>query len=443
MNVVFGIGYVLTPALLFGILGFWAYDVILGLVLALLITLIGFCYHSFYLYRLLNHLKNPNDDAPQGVGIWQTVFNQLAHQNKTHKKDEHKRQEALERQNRIIGALPSGVMIVNAQGRIEWKNRLADEYFALPIELNKKDTLKSLVNHPELHQFLDKINNDRNNITQTKISINHKPTPLTLSLTSVPFEAYANLIIAHDISASEQLNITRSAFVANVSHELKTPLTTINGFLETLQDTPDLDADTRSYFIGLMQKEGKRMLHIIADLLTLSRLENQSYQGVTFEAINLSQLLTTVLEDSKHLTNNHLLDVQIADDAWVMGVYQDLYSAFSNLIFNALNHTPQGTQVDILLEKQEQTAHIVIKDTGGGISPEHLGHITERFYRVDKGRNRKTGGSGLGLAIAKHALATHGATLDIDSTLGVGSCFATRLTLADMSDLPFTKDKKL
>ncbi len=421
-------------------LSFWGQFVNAVLIVALLFMMMVFCYHGFYFYRFMIWLKDPKANIPpKAQGIWKHVFDmfqqqfshQFTHQAKTHKKDEDKQQRTIEYLNHIISALPSGAMIVDSQGRIKWKNRLANEYFGLPVELGKKDTLKTLINHLEFHQFLDTAHGERKDTTQGKISIDKKPTPLTLWLTAVPFEAQTSLLIAHDISAAEQLNITRSAFVANVSHELKTPLTTINGFLETLQDTPDLDADTRNYFIGLMQKEGERMLNLIADLLTLSRLENQSYQRITFEAIDLSHLVISVLQDSKHLAQHHQLTAQIADDVWVMGIYQDLYSAFSNLILNALNHTPKGTHIDVSLQKKEHTAHFMVKDTGDGICPEHLGHITERFYRVDKGRSRKTGGSGLGLAIVKHALATHGATLDIDSTVGVGSCFATQLTLTD------------
>ncbi|MDO4250028.1 MAG: phosphate regulon sensor histidine kinase PhoR [Moraxella sp.] len=424
MNALIFLALVAVLAVVVGLFGFWVGSAALGLALALTVVGLAFCYHSVHLYRLIRWLKTADvHTIPSSTGVWQVVFEELLAQTKGRKKREQKLHQALERQNRIIAAIPSGVLILSSQGRIEWKNALAEEYLGLSLTWDKKGILKNLVRSPEFHQFLDDAEQERSISTTAKLSMHHTQPNRTLWLTSVPFEANATILIAHDISASEQLNLTRSAFIANVSHELRTPLTVISGFLETLQDMPELDEPTRLEFIHLMQKESARMLSLIEDLLTLSRLENQSYQGVEFEPVALSELVESIVENAKPLAHAHTLIANIDESIWVMGVYKDLYSALSNLIFNAIHHTPQGTTVAVGLTATEDKALFFVADTGDGIAPEHLAHLTERFYRVDKGRSRKTGGSGLGLAIAKHALATHGATLQIESMLGTGSTF--------------------
>lgn len=430
MNALGFLALVLVVAGTLGAVGVGMGGWVSGLALTLAAAVLALIYHSVHLYRLDKWLARGDiDTLPNSSGVWQEIFNNLLKQQKANQKRENRLSQALERQNRIISAIPSGVLILNEQGRIEWKNALADEYLGLSLHQDKKGILKNLVRLPEFHAFLDQADQERTVPTSAKVSMTHTQPNRTLYLTGVPFEANATILIAHDISASEQLNITRSAFIANVSHELRTPLTVIIGFLETLQDSPELDQKDQDEFIMLMQQESERMLVLIEDLLTLSRLENQSFGTVAFEPVSLSQLIDTIMDNAKTLTQTHTLTANIAPDVWVMGVYKDLYSALSNLVFNAIHHTPSDSCITVSLTDEGDTASFVVADTGGGISPEHLGHLTERFYRVQvKEGKSKTGGSGLGLAIAKHALATHGANLTIKSTLGVGSEFGAAFT---------------
>lgn len=296
------------------------------------------------------------------------------------------------------------------------ENGLADEYFVLQ---NNKLPLYQQVADDEFRRFLQDGLQQMGSL-EKKLVLNQK----TLLCTMIAIEARAKMLIAHDVSASEQLIITKNTFIANVSHELRTPLTVIAGFLEMLADN-ELDRALQLEFIGMMSMEGERMLGLIEDLLTLSHLENDDPATIHHENVNLSTLLHSIIKDAKNLSDTHHITHDIADDIHLLGVYKALYSAFSNLIFNAIRHT-ENANVHIHLSADDEIVFFV-KDDGEGISEEHLAHLTERFYRVDKGRSRKTGGSGLGLAIAKHAIARHGGVLTVQSVVGQGSVFGARL----------------
>lgn len=425
----FDVVLILMGVLLSAVVGYAIGGVSLALVLLLAVLSVALAYHLYHLYHLHTWLKSTDQLSPSATsnnafGLWRSVFGILSEQAKSREKRKQKLAHTVARLNRMIAAIPSAVMIVNEDGHIEWKNALADGYFGLH-HYHKKMTLAQAVDIPVFHDFLDNALS-LGGVSDVKMQLNQK----TLLLTLIPIEAKANMLIAHDISASEQLNVSKNAFVANVSHELRTPLTVIGGFLETMQDTPDLPSDLQDEFVALMKKESERMLDLVEGLLTLSRLENDGFDQDGFEAIDLSALAQGIAQDAKTLSQNHVISSDIAPNVWVSGIYKELYSALSNLAFNAVRHTPDGTKVHISLmvqdgENGQKQVKFAVKDTGDGIEEHHLRHLTERFYRVDKGRSRKTGGSGLGLAITKHALARHQATLQIDSTVGVGSVFST------------------
>lgn len=255
--------------------------------------------------------------------------------------------------------------------------------------------------------------------------------PRSLSLQRLPFMGEAELVLVEDISRRQQLEATRTAFVANVSHELRTPLTVINGFLEMLADYPDLPQEQRLSFVALMQQESTRMLTLINDLLTLSTLEDHGAAAET-EPIDLSSLAVQIAQAGQTLSGSrHIIATNIAADVWINGSNHDLYHALSNLMFNAVRYTQDGGEIVLTLTLQDNPnpykpplARFAVCDNGPGIAAEHLPHLTDRFYRVDKGRSRESGGTGLGLAIAKHALAHHDSVLEIRSEVGSGSEFA-------------------
>lgn len=411
-------------------------SVVISLCILFFLWLVGYWYHLIKLVRWLERPKLRN--VPQGIGIWNTIFNTLMLQAKSRKKRKQKLGVALLRFNRIAETIPEGVLILGLDGRIQWLNHMAAIHLNLDTERDIDGNLAELIAKTDFQQFLHEQDTEFANIKLT-FDANGSGLPRILNIIRTPFDEQATLIITQDITAAEQLNATRTAFVANVSHELRTPLTVINGFLETLTDMPELPQEQRQSFIELMSKEGARMRNLLADLLTLSRLESQTDISSRRQPVCLTALAEQVVHEAMLLSaEKHSFISELASDIWVNGIQQDLYNAFSNLLFNAVRYTPPQGTISIRLWSQDvapdaKQAIFQVSDTGGGIAAEHIPHLTERFYRVDSGRSRQSGGTGLGLAIAKHALAEHGGKLEIESVVGKGSTFSAALPQMEIS----------
>jgi two-component system phosphate regulon sensor histidine kinase PhoR len=248
---------------------------------------------------------------------------------------------------------------------------------------------------------------------------------LALSLQLIAFGQSQKLLLSRDITRFERLDTMRRDFVANVSHELRTPLTVLVGFLETLQNLK-LDPTRQRDYLGMMQEQSSRMQRIIEDLLTLSALDSAPpASGQTRVAVR--PLLERLKSDAEALSGGkHKIELLVDAHNDLYGVDAELASAFGNLVSNAIRYTPAGGTVTLSWREGPEGARFSVEDTGIGIDAEHIPRLTERFYRVDRSRSRETGGTGLGLAIAKHALARHDATLEIDSQPGKGSRFSAR-----------------
>ncbi len=245
----------------------------------------------------------------------------------------------------------------------------------------------------------------------------------TLSIQVVPFGIEERLLISRNITQLEAVARMRRDFIANVSHELKTPLTVVSGFLETLQDL-DLEPRQRIRYLQLMADQANSMQRLVDDLLTLSALESEQ-NAVAETAFDVVPLLLEVSADAKALSNGrHTVTLDIGDAAVVLGSRDELASAFGNLVSNAVRYTPDGGTITLAWHVDpEGRGAFSVADTGIGIAPEHVPRLTERFYRVDRSRSRATGGTGLGLAIVKHVLLRHQAELDVMSEPGAGSTF--------------------
>jgi two-component system phosphate regulon sensor histidine kinase PhoR len=257
----------------------------------------------------------------------------------------------------------------------------------------------------------------------------------------VPFAGDQKLLMSRDVTELEAVARIRRDFIANVSHELKTPLTVISGFVETLQDI-DVDDRQRKRFLQLMQEQAKNMQRLVADLLTLSALESDQnpLHDDTFEIV---PLLLALSADAKGLSKGaHEIALDIGCAATLRGSRDELASAFGNLVSNAVRYTPAGGTVTLAWRIDADGSGVfAVRDTGIGVAAEYLPRLTERFYRVDRSRSRATGGTGLGLAIVKHVLLRHQAELEIESERGKGSTFAVRLPArrvvrADAGDAP-------
>ncbi|WP_159990245.1 phosphate regulon sensor histidine kinase PhoR [Pelistega ratti] len=376
----------------------------------------------FYLTRLIRWL-NDQQSKLQGFGIWGHIFDKILSLRKASLKRKKKLSASLARFNHIIEAIPCGIIILT-EGRIEWFNPLICQHLNLNYQNDLKGILQNLIRLPECQQFLqEKLDNQPLTL---KLSIpDGQYFKRILSISRQPFTQQSELIITQDITQQEQLDDAQITFVANVSHELRTPLTVINGFVETLSDIPDLPLEQRQTFLGLMQKEGKRMLNLLTDLLTLSRLERGQSTAGDFQQFNLSYMVNQVIEATQNISKGqHQFIIEVEPDIYFYGLESELYSAFSNITFNAVRYTPAQGVITVQLSRSD-TDHAIfsVTDTGIGIAPEHIPRLTERFYRIDNARSRQTGGTGLGLAITKYALAKYHSTLEIESIFGEGSCF--------------------
>lgn len=399
-----------------------------------LLTLIT--YHLHNIAKLEQFLQHPQNTiiANQKPTLWGQLFNQLSKQQSYQEQQRLRLQHTLKRFQAAAEAIPHGMLLINQEHKIEWFNHHALEHFHLNPQTALGNSLKKQLNSTNwqtLFQNTEQYQNTEIRITQPK----QHGIEQHLRITRIPLSINHSLIISEDITDAEQLNATLTTFVANVSHELRTPLTVINGFLETLTNYPNLPQQQQQEFIQLMQHESTRMLNLISDLLTLSSLENSPHDDNYRQATNLSELLQTITQSMQHISKGqHQINTHIEPNIWIEANYRDLYQALSNLVVNAIRYTPTKGEINLTLTTQPNTnpykpalAYFAVTDNGVGIAPEHIPHLTNRFYRVDKGRSRESGGTGLGLAIAKHALARHHTTLEIQSEIGKGSTFSTLL----------------
>ena len=227
-----------------------------------------------------------------------------------------------------------------------------------------------------------------------------------------------------DITQADRLDQTRRDFVANVSHELRTPLTVLAGFLETMQEI-ELPEEERQRYLGMMADQSHRMQSIVQDLLTLSSIE--SAPPPENEVVDMANLIDKLRRDAEALSGGrHTIVVESDGQGDLRGSEPELVSALGNLVTNAVRYTPAGGTITLQWKTSPQGAEFAVRDTGLGIDAKHIPRLTERFYRIDRGRSRDSGGTGLGLAIVKHSLNRHQAQLDIRSEVGKGSRFAAR-----------------
>ena len=228
------------------------------------------------------------------------------------------------------------------------------------------------------------------------------------------------------LQSLNRLETIRRDFVANVSHELKTPITSIKGFVETLLDGAMNDPVEADRFLKIVSKHSNRLNAIIEDLLTLSRLEQDGTAGVERQPIGLSGLVSSAVEICAHRAENKNISIKIeCPDTLIASVNPPLIEqALINLISNAVKYSPEGKTVTVSVYAKREGVVLSVIDQGYGIAPEHLERLFERFYRVDKGRSRQEGGTGLGLAIVKHIAQAHGGTVSVKSTFGVSSTFS-------------------
>lgn len=317
----------------------------------------------------------------------------------------------------LAEALPDALIVLTHDLHLCWWNKAAEKFFLLEGTTSVNHAFNLLENE-NFNDFL---------ITgaPTHVELPSPKVPsIMLSFSLLPYVENQRLLIAKDVTHTYLLENMRQDFIANVSHELRTPLTVLSGYIETLLNHEHDDTKPWKKILSQMQSQSLRMEHLVQDLLLLSRLETDQPDNTHWQKVAVSSLVKTICNDAKALSGDkHQFHINLTEDLYVYGQVHELRSAFSNIIFNAVNYTPAQGHIYIDWYSKGDKAYLQVRDTGIGIEKKHIPRLTQRFYRIDKARSRAKGGTGLGLAIVKHVLIRHQGELIIESTVGKGSSF--------------------
>ncbi len=339
----------------------------------------------------------------------------------------------------ILDALPGPVLLLDERRRVLAANRAADEL--LGVGIHGRD-ICLILRQPEAQQAIRRTVTGE--IPGTGVDLMFE-SPMrryyqlqVVGLSGEDVQPVNAVVALHELTALKEAEAMRADFVANVSHELRSPLAALAGFIETLQTTAENDEEARARFLGIMEGEAQRMSRMTDDLLSLSKIQVNEHIRPT-ESVSLAAVLAGVSEAAtiKASKKGMSIDLALPDDLpEVAGNQDELCEVFENLIDNAVKYgaddtavTITGRTIPVLPETGERGVEITVEDQGEGIEAEHLPRLTERFYRVDKGRSRAMGGTGLGLAIVKHILNRHRGRLQATSETGKGSRFSVQVPI--------------
>jgi two-component system phosphate regulon sensor histidine kinase PhoR len=398
----------IAGGLIFGHIGWWLFGVLAGYL----------AWQLTNLYRLDRWLRLRNElEPPDFGGVWGDVVSNVVRLHR--RKNFHKRRilHLFREFRRSTAAMPDGVIVLNEEREILWFNRTAARLLALRRKVDFGLRIDNLIRHPDFHRYLDGRQFEEPITISSPLNAD-----VQLSLHVIPYGDTQQLLLVRDVTRQAKLESLRRDFVANASHELRSPLTVIAGYLDTLADDAGVDPAWQGP-IREMHRQADRMRRIVDDLLELSRLEASAGEA-SEEVVDVPGMLAMIRREVLALDRRPAdIDLELQSTARLLGTESELHSAFQNLVSNAVKYTSDSGRVALRWWTDADGAHLAVSDTGIGIPPEHVPRLTERFYRVDPGRARRTGGSGLGLAIVKHALQRHGGTLTVDSEVGRGSTF--------------------
>jgi two-component system phosphate regulon sensor histidine kinase PhoR len=379
-------------------------------------------YHQIAHVSLLHFwLKDPQlETLPEGHLEWEEIFAAQARMLRRRNQIEGRLSAALARFQQAGAAFPEAVIILDERDAITWCNPRAEQYFGLSLQSDRGQQITYLVRTPQFVEYLE----TRNFREPLLLRFKREDLELTLSVQLIPYGESTKLLLSRDITRWERMETTRRDFVANVSHELRTPLTVLSGFLETLTDGEELEPEMRQRSLQLMAEQAQRMHRLVEDLLTLSRLES-AQNPLREDFVDVPAMTRSLYAEAQAISaGKHRITLVLDNPDGLRGSNDELRSAFSNLISNAVRYTPENKTIEVAWTKRAGEPVFQVRDEGIGIELHHVPRLTERFYRVDRGRSRASGGTGLGLAIVKHVLSRHQAHLDVTSELGKGSTFA-------------------
>lgn len=408
------IGIALLATLVVG----WLFDWVAALLAFVLAVILGFQLWSFI--RVDRWVRRRRLEEPPDIdGAWGEL---VAVIDRIYRRKQHHKLQVtglLREFRRLTTALPEGAILLGPEHEILWFNRRAADWLHLRRKRDFGIRVENLVRHPSFVQYL-RADAPEGGVVVYEPGESNRWLHFSVVRTG---GSERQLLILRDVSREMQLESMRKDFVANASHELRSPLTVISGYLDALADDEKLDP-TWSSPVQEMRRQAERMNMIINDLLELSKLESGD-RRIEDQPIDIGGMLALLRREISALENRpQTLKLTLDSTDWLLGVESEIHSIVSNLVTNAVKYTPHTGEIEIRWWTDGEGAHISVRDTGMGIAPEHIPRLTERFYRVDSGRSRDMGGSGLGLAIVKHALQRHQGTLTIDSREGVGSTFA-------------------
>mgnify|MGYP000199730570 CR=1 FL=1 len=389
------------------------------------LSILGYSLLSSYINqaRLDVFAKGAGISSLSGFGAaWSEIFFRLQRIISGLRKDI----EQVERQHKrfieAFQASPNGIVMLDDQDQIEWCNAIAEQFLEIQFKRDALQRIHYIVRKPEFVQYMMSRQFEEPVVLEKMGSA----ASLILRLQVFPFSENRRLILIQDITDLSKAEAMRRDFVANVSHEMRTPLTVMMGFLETVQ-TLELPPEQKAQYLEMMMDQGRRMKNLVEDLLTLANLEANT-QPAPMNSISMSYLMSLIKNDAYALSQGkHSLNFDLKTPCNLLGEEREVLSAFSNLVSNAIRYTPNVGSVSATWSVNAAgEGEFTVTDTGPGISSEHIPRLTERFYRVDRSRSRETGGTGLGLAIVKHVANRHQANLVIESTPGRGSKFILR-----------------
>ncbi len=389
--------------------------------------------HLRYFMRLERWSRSPSVDAAmEASGAWDRVFARLYRHEKELRQQLEQRELTIHLLRAAAQALTDGIVTLDARNRILFCNTTAEAQLGLNLASDLGESVLHLVRQPEFAAYLEAAD-----FSQALLLRSERQRERTYAIHVIPYAENHHLMQIQDVTQEQRIEQMRRDFVANVSHELRTPLTILSGFLETLQELA-LPVEEQQHYLALMSEQSQRMQSIVQDLLTLSTLE--SSPPPENEIVDMHAMMDRLYQDALALSagrHNVLLNQEQCRGN-LRGAKHELVSAFGNLVSNAVRYTPAGGSITLIWRISAQGAEFAVQDSGVGIEARHLPRLTERFYRVDRGRSREAGGTGLGLAIVKHVLGRHQAQLEIHSELGKGSRFIAHFPASRVSITPNT-----
>ncbi|MFM2030372.1 MAG: hypothetical protein RL517_1565 [Pseudomonadota bacterium] len=389
----------------------------------LVVLAIPLVYSYINLARLRKYvIQDSVENMPLPSGFWEDVFFRLQRLVRNLKQQIRTVEKQHDRFIEAFQASPNGILMLDDQDQIEWCNAIAERFFGLNFKRDVLQRINFLIRRPEFIQYLAK-RQFEDPLLLERMGVDGN---LSLMLQAFPFGQNRHLLLVQDVTDLQKADAMRRDFVANVSHEMRTPITVLMGFLETIH-TLDLDKAQQDQYFEMMMSQAQRMKSLVEDLLTLANLEANTLPA-PMQPINIPTLMALLKNDAEALSQGrHAFNFESTSSCDLMGEDREILSAFSNFVSNAIRYTPDVGAVTARWSVNDQgQGEFSVTDTGPGIASEHLSRLTERFYRVDRSRSRDTGGTGLGLAIVKHIANRHQAQLIIESTPGKGSTFTLR-----------------